>query len=63
MIVRKAITCTVKDLDEVVLTIAEEVKKGWTVHKIEPPQTIEISYHRDYWPEFVVHLERKVPRP
>lgn len=35
MICEKVFTCSVADVDSVVLELAEEIKKGWTISRIE----------------------------
>lgn len=35
MICEKVFTCSVADVDSVVLELAEEIKKGWTIGQIE----------------------------
>lgn len=58
MILKKTFVCNTKNADEVFIAIAEEIKNGYTLHKIisEP---LEMSFEVDRFPEFEVTLKRK----
>lgn len=56
MITKKTITFTWDDVDEVVLDIAEEIKKGFTLSNIKAdPPSVMLGSRREY----TVELERR----
>lgn len=58
MIIEKVFKCSVKDVDEVALAIAEEIKNGWHIAgvKYDP---IEMSCLIVNYPTFEVTLVRR----
>lgn len=60
MILEKQITFNFNDIDSVILTLAEEVNKGFTVDKIEQmPLTLCIkTYYNE--PTCKIYLRKKV---
>lgn len=60
MIVKKTFEVSAKDIDSVVLELAEEIKKGWTITRITRLDCEFKMYIReDWWPTFEVTLQRK----
>ena len=58
MIIKKEITATLENLDGVVLELAEEVKKGYTIKSIT---LNDGAIQRDTrGPKFIVKMERAV---
>lgn len=56
MICEKVFTCSSIDPDSIVLELAEEIKKGWTVSYIE---FLDLTISREVQPSFRIILRRK----
>lgn len=59
MICEKVFTCSVADVDSVVLELAEEIKKGWTIVTIEHTNDFCPSVSMDAPPFIRIKLRRK----
>lgn len=57
MIIEKTFKCSVQNLDEVTLGIAEEIKNGWHITSINY-DPVHITTSLRYYPEFEVTLTR-----
>ena len=58
MIVEKIFKCSVKDVDEVTLAIAEEIKNGWHITGVSY-DPIEVNCRIVNYPTFEVTLVRR----
>lgn len=58
MIVKKTFEVSCKKIDDVILELAEEIKKGWTITQIVRCD-FELSMRENWWPTFEVTLHRK----
>lgn len=58
MIVKKTFEVSAKKIDDVILELAEEIKKGWTITQIKRCD-FELSTRENWWPTYEVILERK----
>lgn len=56
MICEKVFTCSVADVDSVVLELAEEIKKGWTIGQIE---MLDLTFSMEVQPCCKIKLRRK----
>lgn len=58
MIIEKTFKCSVKDLDEVALGVAGEIKNGWHIASIKE-DPIEMTCRTVYYSTFEVTLTRR----
>lgn len=58
MIIKKEMTFNTKCIDETILEIAEEIKKGYSVLSLGLPETTK-SCSKEYWPEYRILLINK----
>lgn len=58
MIVKKVFECNTKDVDEVILAIADEVRAGYTVEQVKIGHS-ELSVCAEHYPSFTVTLVRR----
>lgn len=58
MIIKKTFVCVMQDIDSVVLDVAEEIKKGWTIHMLH---RLELKVYSEISPEpaFEIELRRE----
>ena len=58
MIIEKTFVCSTKNVDEVFLEVAEEIKNGWRVVSIKHDLP-EMSVCSTYYPTFTITLNRR----
>ena len=59
MIVKKTFEVNTKDIDSVVVELANEIKAGWTIDSIGRGDMTINRYDFNYWPTFEVVLVRR----